>query len=227
MEHLHMYINMFTTVSWNSCTCTSVCSPLSHGTPAHVHQYIHHCLTEHLHMYISMFTTVSWNTCICTSVCSPLSHRTNTCTCASVCSPSHGTPAHVHQYVHHCLTEHLHMYINITISWNTCTCKSICSPLSRNTCTCTSVCSPLSHRTPAHVDQYVDHCLLVCLFVGCVTSQQHAECISGTDLHRQFYVLPHWDRSCRSNFPSHPVTVYWHRADQSQCWPYNARRLAG
>ena len=53
------------------------------------------------------------------------------------------------------------------------------------------------------------------------------ECISGTDLHRQFYVLPHWDRSCRSNFPSHPVTVYWHRADQSQCWPYNARRLAG
>ena len=33
------------------------------------------------------------------------------------------------------------------------------------------------------------------------------ECISGTDLHRQFYVLPHWDRSCRSNFPSHPVPV--------------------
>ena len=53
------------------------------------------------------------------------------------------------------------------------------------------------------------------------------ECISGTDLHRQFYVLPHWDRSCKSNFPSHPVTVYLHRADQSQCWPYNARRLAG
>ena len=53
------------------------------------------------------------------------------------------------------------------------------------------------------------------------------ECVSGTDLHRQFYLLPHWDRSCRSNFPSHPVTVYWHRADQSQCWPYNTRRLAG
>ena len=50
------------------------------------------------------------------------------------------------------------------------------------------------------------------------------ECISGTDLQRQFYVLPHWDRSCRSNFPPHPVTVYWHRADQSQRWPYNARR---
>ena len=36
------------------------------------------------------------------------------------------------------------------------------------------------------------------------------ECISGTDLLRQFYVLPHWDRSCRSNFPSHSVTVCWH-----------------
>ena len=53
------------------------------------------------------------------------------------------------------------------------------------------------------------------------------ECISGMDLHRQFYVLPHWDRSCRSNFPSHPVTVYWHRVDQSQHWPYNTRHLAG
>ena len=51
--------------------------------------------------------------------------------------------------------------------------------------------------------------------------------ISGMDLLRQFYVLPHWDRSCRSNFLPHPVTVYWHRADQSQRWPYNARRLAG
>ena len=36
----------------------------------------------------------------------------------------------------------------------------------------------------------------------------------------------HWDRSCRSNFPSHPVTVYWHWANQSQHWPYDARRLA-
>ena len=34
------------------------------------------------------------------------------------------------------------------------------------------------------------------------------ECISGTDLLRQFYVLLHLDRSCRSNFPSHKVTVY-------------------
>ena len=53
------------------------------------------------------------------------------------------------------------------------------------------------------------------------------ECISGTVLLTQFYALPHWDRSCRSNFPSHPVTVYWHGANQSQHWPYNARCLAG
>ena len=53
------------------------------------------------------------------------------------------------------------------------------------------------------------------------------ECTSGTDLLWQFYLLPHWDRSCSPNCPSHQVTVYWHRADQSQRWPYNARRLAG
>ena len=66
------------------------------------------------------------------------------------------------------------------------------------------------------------------LFVGwLVNAPATCECISGTDLLRQVYVLPHWDRSCRSNFPSHLVTVYWHQADQSQHWPYNARRLAG
>ena len=32
-------------------------------------------------------------------------------------------------------------------------------------------------------------------------------CVSGPDLLRQSYVLPHCARSCRSNFLSHPVTV--------------------
>ena len=41
-------------------------------------------------------------------------------------------------------------------------------------------------------------------------------CISATDLLRQFYVLPHSERSCKSNFLPHPVTVYLHQADQSQ-----------
>ena len=67
-----------------------------------------------------------------------------------------------------------------------------------------------------------------CLFVGCLLNVPATwKCISGMDLLRQLYMLPHWDRSCRSNFPSHPVTVYWHQANQSQHWPYNARRLAG
>ena len=71
--------------------------------------------------------------------------------------------------------------------------------------------------------------LFLQLFVVCwlLNVPATCQCISGTDLHRQLYVLPHWDRSCRSNFLPHPVTVYWHRADQSQRWPYNARRLAG
>ena len=47
------------------------------------------------------------------------------------------------------------------------------------------------------------------MFVGWLPNiPATCECISGTDLHRQVYALPHRDRSCRSNFPSHPVTVY-------------------
>ena len=65
------------------------------------------------------------------------------------------------------------------------------------------------------------------LFVSCLTSQQHASVFSVTNLLRQFYVLPHWDRSCRSNVLPHLVTLYWYRADQSQRWPYNAKLLAG
>ena len=69
--------------------------------------------------------------------------------------------------------------------------------------------------------------LFVCL-VCCLTSPFTRSCISGTDLLRQFYVLPHTEtEAADQSFPSHPVTVYWHRADQSQGWPYSTRRLAG
>ena len=40
-------------------------------------------------------------------------------------------------------------------------------------------------------------------------------------------ILPHRERSCSSNLLSHPVTVYWHQANQSQHWPCNARPFAG
>ena len=39
------------------------------------------------------------------------------------------------------------------------------------------------------------------------------------DRSAQFYVLPHWERSCRPNFLSHPVTVYWHRANHDPITP--------
>ena len=64
------------------------------------------------------------------------------------------------------------------------------------------------------------------LLVGCLTSQQHASvsqgricsdnctcCHTETEVaHQTFYLTQ---------------SVYWHWADQSQRWPYNARRLAG
>ena len=40
-------------------------------------------------------------------------------------------------------------------------------------------------------------------------------CISGTDLLRQLYILPHWDNSCRLNLLSRLVTLYYHRVNQT------------
>ena len=48
----------------------------------------------------------------------------------------------------------------------------------------------------------------VCLFGWLLNVPATGWCISGTDLLRQFYALPHRDRSCRSNVLPHPVTVY-------------------
>ena len=64
------------------------------------------------------------------------------------------------------------------------------------------------------------------LLVGCLMSLQQAIVYLRDGSAQTVDVLPHWVRSCRPNFPSHPVTVYWQRASQSQHWPYNARRLA-
>ena len=62
------------------------------------------------------------------------------------------------------------------------------------------------------------------LLVGwfaCLTSQQHASVSPG----RICTILR--AATLKSNFLPHPVPVYWHRADQSRRWSYNARRLAG
>ena len=53
--------------------------------------------------------------------------------------------------------------------------------------------------------------LLVCWLVACSTSQQRPRVSQGRICSDNFYVLPHWDRCCRSNFLPHPVTVSWHR----------------
>ena len=65
-----------------------------------------------------------------------------------------------------------------------------------------------------HKDEW--NCLFVCWLLNVPAICQ---CILGMDLLRQFYVLPHWDRSCRSNFPSHLVTVYWHWATSPSADP--------
>ena len=70
---------------------------------------------------------------------------------------------------------------------------------------------------PSH---WVSSVVVVGWLLACLTSQQHVSVSQGTHLLRQFYVLSHWDKSCTPNFPSHPVTVYWHCTNQSQRWPY-------
>ena len=69
-------------------------------------------------------------------------------------------------------------------------------------------------------------CLFICLFVYCLMSQQHASVSQGRICLEILYLLPYWDKSCRSNFLPHSVAVYWHQVNQSQCWPYNTRCLA-
>ena len=41
------------------------------------------------------------------------------------------------------------------------------------------------------------------LFLSCLMSKHHAQCIAGIDLLKQTYVLSHRHRSCRSNLLSH------------------------
>ena len=58
-----------------------------------------------------------------------------------------------------------------------------------------------------------------CLLVACLTSQQQVSVSQGRICSDNCMCCHTWDRSCRSNFLPHPVTVYWHWADQCQRWP--------
>ena len=84
---------------------------------------------------------------------------------------------------------------------------------------CICVCHFCDHNSHKTMNSDVDIGWLLNVSAKC-------ERISGTDLFKQLYVLPHWKRSCRSNYLSHPVTVNWHLVNQSRRWPYVARCLA-
>ena len=89
--------------------------------------------------------------------------------------------------------------------------------------------SPLQSDLHIHwstADDNLTMRLMLLSFRGCLTSHQQ-KCDSGTDLLRQFHVLPHRDRSCRSNFLSHLVTVYWHCANPFWHWSHYGRHVAG
>ena len=86
-------------------------------------------------------------------------------------------------------------------------------------------CDNSHNKSPDSCRVLLSACLcnrwLFLLFVDCLLNiPATCYCISGTDLLGHLDMLPHWDRNCRSNFLPHPVTVYWHWANQS-------RRLAG
>ena len=66
----------------------------------------------------------------------------------------------------------------------------------------------------------------VCWLVGCLTSQQHASVPQGRICSDKFTCCHTEIVADQTNFLPHPVTVYWHQADQSHCWSHT-RRLAG
>ena len=53
-----------------------------------------------------------------------------------------------------------------------------------------------------------------CLLVACLTSQKHASVSQGRICSDKCTCCHTEIESCRSNVLPHPVTVYWHRADQ-------------
>ena len=71
------------------------------------------------------------------------------------------------------------------------------------------------HGHACWAQEFLGYLFSGCCFFCWLMSQQHATGISRTDLLRQKYVLPHWDRCCRLNLLAHPVTVSWPWADQS------------
>ena len=70
-------------------------------------------------------------------------------------------------------------------------------------------------------------CRVLLLLVGCLTSKQRASVPLGRTCLHNCYVLSHWDRNCRSNLLSQPVTEDRPLAKQSQRWPDTTWRSEG
>ena len=60
------------------------------------------------------------------------------------------------------------------------------------------------------------------LFVDCLTSQQHAKCISGTGSAQTIVCATKKNKKLQI-FLSHPVKAYWHQANRFQDWFYTRR----
>ena len=109
-------------------------------------------------------------------------------------------------------------------------------------------CSPCTYSTCRQRLETTGNAWFVCcLSIRCLMSLQYAQCmldhkflhwgrisrVSGQNGVSQLHIMLEIHHSaqesliCRSNLPSHPVTVYWNQASQSLLWPNNPRRLVG
>ena len=78
--------------------------------------------------------------------------------------------------------------------------------------------SPPPEPPPAPSPHSAGAMMNFCSLVGCLTSRHHTSVSQGRICSDKFTCC-HIHRNCRSNFQSHPITVYWHRADQPSADP--------
>ena len=104
------------------------------------------------------------------------------------------THTHKHTHKHTQTRTHTHTHTHTHII---CVCGYVCILYIYIMCVCACTC--MYRYSYAQICAGQVWKLFVCWLLNVPAT---CECISGTDLLTQFYVLPHWDRSCRPNFPS-------------------------
>ena len=188
---------------WRCCATFSHLSPSHARTHARTHAHTH--THTHAHTFACQYTHIY-----------TLTHTEKTHTHTHQTQIHNLPPTHSQSFVSHSLI------LSFALPFAPFLCHYLCCSFAHYL--------PQSHthtHTHTHTQTHT-HAHTACLFACWLLNVPViCMCVSVTDLLRQFYVLPCWDRSCRANFLPHPVTVYWHQANQSQRWPYNTRRLAG